>query len=126
MATASVATSTTTAAETDEDEGITSSNITKPKLDGIRLTATGKAKDDANKKRLQRHLSAATKRATTLYYEEQKKGKDGMTATQISTMVKKAYGGVGPSARSITRYVNEYSLVACSPLKCGSLGSLPT
>jgi hypothetical protein len=49
VATASVATSTTTATETDEDKG-TSSNITKPKLDGIRLTATGKAKDDANKK----------------------------------------------------------------------------
>ena len=110
-ASVSVATSTTTTA--------------KPKLDAIRLTATGKAKDDANKKCLQRHVSAAMKKATKIYHEERKKGKGGKSAEAISMMVKKHHDGVGPSARSIRRYVNEFSLIDSSPLKRGSPGTIP-
>ena len=44
----------------------TSSSIAKPKLDAIRLTSTGKAREVSNSKRLKRHTSAATKRATKL------------------------------------------------------------
>ena len=75
------------------------------------VAATGKVKDDSNKKCLQRYTSVATKMATKMYYEEQKKGKEGKSAEEISIEVKKAHDGVGPSARSIRRYVNEYSLV---------------
>lgn len=104
----------------------TSSSIAKPKLDAIRLTATGKAKEVSNSKRLKRHKSAATKRATKMYYQEQKKGKAGKSAEQICALIKKQFDGVGSSARSITRYVNEYSLIDSSPLKRGNPGLLPT
>lgn len=97
----------------------------KPKLDVTRLTATGKAKEVANIKRLKRHTSEAMKRATKMYYEENGRGKAGKSAEQISALIKKQFDGVGPSARSITRYVNEYSLVDSSPLKRGNPGLLP-
>ncbi len=97
----SVATMPTTM--TDET-GDTSNNLGK--LNAVWLTATGKVKDDSNKKCLQRYTSVATKMATKMYYEEQKKGKEGKSAEEISIEVKKAHDGVGPSARSIRRYVN--------------------
>ena len=96
------------------------------KLDSIRLTATAKAKDTANKKRKARHVSAALKRATKIYQQESMKGREGRSAEKISELVKKQFDGVGPSARSIRRYVNEYLLVDSSPLKRGNPGLLPT
>ena len=71
-------------------------------------------------------MSAAVKRATKLYYEEAKKGEDSKSAKKISEEIKKQFDGVGPSAHTITRYVNEYSLVDSSPLKRGNPGLLPT
>lgn len=47
----------------------------KPKLDVIWLTATGKAKEVANIKRLKRHTSEAMKRATKMYYKENGRGR---------------------------------------------------
>ncbi len=44
---------------------------------------------------------------------------------EISIEVKKTHDGVGPSARSIRRYVNEYLLVDSSPLKHGNPGTIP-
>ena len=72
--------------------------IIKPKLDGIRLTATGKAKSNMNKKHKQQHFSAATKRATKMYYEETKKGKERKSLAQVSEINTKQFDGVGPSA----------------------------
>ena len=51
--------------------------------------ATGKAKADANNKCKQRHFSAATKKATKMYYEESKKGKEGKSAETVSETIKK-------------------------------------
>jgi hypothetical protein len=62
----------------------------KPDLVAIWLTTTDKAKDDGNKKCLQRYKSAATKMATKMYYEElQKEGKK-KSAEEISKEIKKS------------------------------------
>ena len=83
----------------------------KQQLDQIRLTATGKAKDNANIKRKEWHVSAAMKRATKIYQQELMKGKGGKSAEKILELIKKQFDGLGPSAQSrIRRYVNEYLL----------------
>ena len=93
------------------DGGASSSTIAKPKLDVVWLTAIGKAKEASNQKLSKRHKSAAMKKATKMYHAELQKGKEGKSAEQVSAIIKKQFDGVGRSARSITRYVNEYSLI---------------
>ena len=63
VAPASISAATLSSAVTDS----TSSSIANPKLDAIRLTATGKAKEASNHKRFKRHASAAMKRAKKMY-----------------------------------------------------------
>ena len=75
----------TTTAETEE----TSNKSVEPDLDEIWLMATGKAKDDGNKKCLQQYKSAATKMATKMYYEERQKEGKKKSAEEISKEVKK-------------------------------------
>ena len=61
------------------------------------------------------------------HMEQQKKAVDGencvnrMSADKIEAAIKKRFSGTaGPSARSITLYVNEYNVVAVSPVRRGS------
>ena len=43
-----------------------------------------------------------------------------MSADEVEAAIKKRFSGTGPSAQSITRYVNEYKLVGVSPVRRGS------
>ena len=99
----------------------------KPTLDAIRLTAKGKAKDVNNKKLDSAHYLAALKTATKMYYEElqKPKGEIRLSAEEVEKIIKARFDEIGPSARTITRYVNDYSLVGSSPVKHGSPGTLP-
>ena len=99
----------------------------KPTLDAIQLTAEGKAKDVNNKKLDSAHYSAALKTATKMYYEElqKPKGEIRLSAEEVEKIIKARFDEIGPSARTITRYVNDYSLVGSSPVKRGSPGTLP-
>lgn len=42
-----------------------------------------------------------------------------MSAETIAKQIRVEYGNIGPSSRTITRYVNEYKLVGLAPLKVG-------
>ena len=70
------------------------------------------------------YSDTALKAATALYHEEAKK-ENGMSAKQVESIINARFSGEGPSARSITRYVNEYHLVGTSPLKNGRPGEIP-
>ena len=77
-----------------------------------------------NKKKTEQWKNKALKAATLMYHtEQQKKAVDGenyvnhMSAGKVEAVIKKRFlGTAGPSARSITRYVNEYKLVGVSPV----------
>ena len=59
-----------------------------------------------------------------MYHTEQQQKKEAvdgaencvnrMSADEVEAAIKKRFSGTGPSARSITRYVNEYKLVGVS------------
>ena len=101
--------------------------IHRPQLDQVRLTAVGKGKAVKNRKASDSHYTMALKRATRLYYEELQKpeAEERKSAYSIEKDVKQQFDGVGPSARTITRYVNENCLVNASPVKRGNPGYLP-
>ena len=96
-------------------------------LDKLRLTSSAKGKSINNQKKRAKYESAAVKQATKMYYDELQKpeGEVKLSAREIEKVVRKRFNGVGPSARTITRYVNEYSLVNSSPVRRGNPGLLP-
>jgi hypothetical protein len=66
------------------------------------------------------HYKAAHKAATKLYNEEWEKGDDGMTVREVAKQIQLKFGGVGPSASTIHRYVADLNHVGESPMKKGS------
>ncbi|KAL7548007.1 hypothetical protein ACHAWF_016320 [Thalassiosira exigua] len=84
-------------------------------------SSTQKARVQAKKESL--HRKKVHKRATLLYSEERKKGKDGMSAKKVAEAVKKSHGWA-PSERTIQQYVND-GLTGTSPLKTGEQGYVP-
>lgn len=60
----------------------------------------------------------ALQRATSLYDEPAGTDKK-VSAETIAKQIRVEYGNIGPSSRTITRYVNEYKLVGLAPLKVG-------
>ena len=65
----------------------------------------------------------ALKRATR-WYAREKNIPGGLSSYQIEKKVKQEYGGVGPHAATICRYVNA-NLQGMSPLKIGVKGDIP-
>ena len=65
----------------------------------------------------------ALKRATR-WYAREKNIPGGLSSYQIEKKVKQEYGGVGPHAATIRRYVNA-NLQGMSPLKIGVKGDIP-
>ena len=89
-----------------------------------RQTAQAKQKDRCHKLKVAVHAKKAHKRATSFYASELKKPKEKrLSADAISKIVKKEYGGHGPSGRSIQRYVNDNNNIGNSPIKMGSRGT---
>ena len=78
-----------------------------------------------NKRVMMKYESEALKFATNLYFHEQQKEGDRKSAKECEKITKLRYSGVGPTARTIIRYVNAYHLVGTSPLKVGSPGDIP-
>ena len=70
-------------------------------------------KKSMNKRAMKKYKDEALKAATKLYRDEQQK-ENGMSAKEVEKKIKKRYSGEGPCARTITRYVNQYHLVATS------------
>ena len=93
-------------------------------MDEVRLTVGGSMKSINNAKKTETVKSNALKAATKLFHAEQQK-ENGMSSKQVAAAIKKRYSGLGPSSRSITRYVNKYNLVGVSPVKRGSPGQIP-
>jgi hypothetical protein len=78
-----------------------------------------------NKFNFSEHSKHAFKRATSWYNQEvQTKGKDGLSSYEVAKRVKVEFGGVGPSARTIQRYVNS-GLAGLSLLKPGVKSDIP-
>ena len=79
-----------------------------------------------NKKKTEQWKSKALKAATLMYHTKQQQKKEAvdgaencvnrMSADKVEAAIKKRFSGTGPSARSITRYVNEYKLVGVLPV----------
>ena len=65
----------------------------------------------------------ALKRATR-WYAREKNIPGGLSSYQIEKKVKQEYGGIGPHAATIRRYVNA-NLQGMSPLKIGVKGDIP-
>lgn len=103
--------------------------ISKPSQEETRNNSIRAVKKVNASKKVSAHKANAFKRATKLYHDElQKSGdhlKEKKSAEKIAEAVKLQFDGVGPSARTIRRYVNEYSLVNSSPLVKGNPGLLP-
>ncbi len=59
-----------------------------------------------------------------MYHTEQKKGEDGLSADQVEGTIKMRFEGTGPSAQTITCYINEYKLIGVSLVKQGSPGHI--
>ena len=105
-------------------EGVEDIVPAPPVLEKVRLTVGASIKVVRNKKKTEQWKSKALKAATLMYHtERQKKAVDGkncvnrMSADEVEAAIKKRFSGTaGPSARSITRYVNEYKLVGVSPV----------
>jgi hypothetical protein len=95
-----------------------------PVLEKVCLTVGALIKVIQNKKKTEQWKSKALKAATLMYHtEQQKKAVDGencvncMSADEVEAAIKKRFSGTaGPSARSITPYVNEYKLVGVLPV----------
>ena len=76
-----------------------------------------------NKLAMSDHSKCALKRATKWYAREQKII-GGLSSYQIEKKVKREFGGIGPCAMTIRRYVNS-NLQGMSPLKIGVKGDVP-
>jgi hypothetical protein len=85
----------------------------QPALKRIRRTASAMQQDRINTLQKGNHFKEALKRATLEYSSESKK-RDGKSAAKIAAEIKLQHDGVGPDARMITRYVNEYNHVGMS------------
>ena len=115
-------------------EGVEDIVPAPPVLEKVRLTVGASIKVVGNKKKTEQWKSKALKAATLMYHTEQQKKEavDGaencvnrMSADEVGAAIKKRFSGTGPSARSITRYLNEYKLVGVSPVRRGSPGDIP-
>jgi hypothetical protein len=97
----------------------------KPKQKLIRKLARGMHKFWINKLALLDHAKRAfkSKRATRWYAQEKDKP-GGLSLRQIEAQVKKEYGGIGPHAATMRRYVN-VNIAGMSPLKIGVKGDVP-
>ena len=103
-------------------EGVEDIVPAPPVLEKFCLTVGALIKVIQNKKKTEQWKSKALKAATLMYHtEQQKKAVDGencvncVSADEVEAAIKKRFSGTaGPSARSITRYVNEYKLVGVS------------
>jgi hypothetical protein len=96
----------------------------QPALKRIRRTASAMQQDRINTLQKGNHFKEALKRATLEYSSESKK-RDGKSAAKIAAEIKLQHDGVGPDARMITRYVNEYNHVGMSPIKTGVKSNIP-
>ena len=76
-----------------------------------------------NKLAMSDHSKRALKRATR-WYAREKEITGGLSSYVIEKKVKREFGGVGPSATTIRRYVNG-NLQGMSPLKIGVKGDIP-
>jgi len=109
-------------------EGVEDIFPAPPVLEKVRLTVGASIKVVRNKKKTEQWKSKALKAATLMYHtEQQKKAVDSencvnrMSADKVEAAIKKRFSGTaGPSARSITRYVNEYKLVGVLTVRRGS------
>jgi len=114
-------------------EGVEDIVPAPPVLEKVRLTVGASIKVVRNKKKTEQWKSKALKAATLMYHtEQQKKAVDGenyvnrMSADKVEAANMKRFSGTaGPSARSITCYVNEYKLVGVLPVRRGSPGDFP-
>jgi len=104
--------------------GDNSALFPQPKLKRVRRTASAMQLDRANTLLKRNHYKEAVKRAT-LEYAAESKNPAGKSASQIAAEIKLQHDGVGPDARTITRYVNEYNHVGMSPLKTGKKNIIP-
>ena len=108
----------TTSASSSGGGGDNNSLFPQPKLKRVRRTASAMQLDRANTLLKRNHYKEAVKRAT-LEYAAESKNPAGKSASQIAAEIKLQHDGVGPDARTITRYINEYNHGGMSPLKCG-------
>ncbi len=94
-----------------EDEGVDDTvPAAPPALEKVRLTVGASIKVVRNKKKTEQWKSKALKAATLMYHTEQQKKEDTvgrMSADEVEAAIKTRIAGTGPSARTITRYVNE-------------------
>ena len=125
MTTRLVSTPTTLSSERSlSDTAASDEVIPLPKLQTFRSTVTTAMKKSMNKRAMKKYKDEALKAATKLYRDEQQK-ENGMSAKEVEKKIKIRYSGEGPCARTITRYVNQYHLVATSPLKVGKPSEIP-
>ena len=117
--TGSTATVTTTSATGSNSQVI----VAAPKPDQKRMTGAVKQKARAEKKAASVHASKAHKHATAWYAREKEKGKGGLSAAAVAKKTKEQYDGVGPSTRSIQKYVKA-GLIGVSPKKKGPEGNI--
>jgi hypothetical protein len=101
-----------------------------PALKKVRLTIGALIKVVRNKK-TEQWKSKALKAATLMYHTEQQKKEEAvgrMSADEVEAAIKSRFAGTGPSARTITRYVNEYKLIGVSLVRSwrGSPGDIPS
>ena len=105
-----------------ETSSVTVSKSTSRQSAKPNMTAPAKQMMRVADKAARDHYSAAVKAATKLYAEEKTKMR-GLSAAKVEAKVKSIYG-VGPTARTITRYHNE-NRIGVSPKKRGKEGFLP-
>ncbi len=101
-----------------------------PALEKVRLTVGASIKVVRNKKKTEQWKSKALKAATLMYHTEQQKKEEAvghiMSADEVEAAIKSRFVRTGPSARTITRYVNEYKLIGVLPVRRGSPGDIPS
>jgi hypothetical protein len=100
-------------------------NPAPPKLKEVQLTVGAATKVAGNKKKINKWKSTTLKAVTKMYHAEQKKGEDGLSADQVEQTIKKRFEETGPSAQTITCYVNKFKLIDASLVKQGSPGHIP-
>ena len=96
----------------------------KPKRKQIRHTASGMQQRRVNKYDVDDHSKKAFKRATSWYQNEVGKKSKGLSSREIAEKVKVEFDGVGPSATTLQRYINN-GIAGQSPLKPGVKSNIP-
>jgi hypothetical protein len=81
-------------------------NPAPPKLEEVQLAAGAGTNVAWSKNKIDKWKSTALRAATKMYHADQKKGEDGLSANRVEHTIKKRFEGTGPSAQTITRYVN--------------------